>query len=721
LHPLIQIKLSLKVLICLTMLLMPAVLPASPAGGKIASSPIQKLILSIDKSEYQSDLNTITVQNEKQLAFRYSDPSSIALVKFYTNQEAIRSISLVPSGDYEIIDPVINVNNEYYTFKVKFKDLNKTAFLNFSFKIITSEENKPLVQIFNLFPYTTVTASIKAGPDDFFIGEEKIIDLLTDNPGNIRIENKWVESKGYDYMVSEKEGKLLLHVIPTSYGELEIKADLKTLKPDLLKDNKLIYEAQFKSVKFTVRESRTIFLNANIRDLTRDEITRKEGIEIQIDNHRNLQMHKTYRIENQEEAGGPLIAELFTKSRLSNGKVLCILRLFNYHRQSDGYLYIKDGDNVRFITNFSITPPMSIDAIYLLHTGGEWTTSLDILPGESVQVKIEGQELHKSKIYFKDVIQTETDTLINDERKKFFKLQIPINISSRNIEIFNFSQSTGRKLRVTEFREPKVFDFVSINYGEGDKIVSTLNKPILYGDVIQDVIISFNSENIDTEKKLYGEQQLTIKFKITSLNNQLIDQYEINNIVVCPEGKSPRAAYYNKSKCNIYEINLNKYLRQKTYDLKDWSRIEIEIEHTRGVYGTTGLNQRIEIICKRLYDFDIDVSFPAGLLIQQQGQSGYGSFGGISMAMIGQFSFFRPNKIASYRPYKIGVGFLAVNAFNFSNNANVNRDVGIVALGSIYPMGSKGKLTFPLYLGGGYFLSQKKWFTLLGPGIRINF
>jgi hypothetical protein len=87
--------------------------------------------------------------------------------------------------------------------------------------------------------------------------------------------------------------------------------------------------------------------------------------------------------------------------------------------------------------------------------------------------------------------------------------------------------------------------------------------------------------------------------------------------------------------------------------------------------------------------------------------------------MIAQFSFYHHEKFAKYRPYKIGAGFLALNAFNFSDNAD-NRDVGLVILGSLYPTTRDVKLTFPLYVGGGYLLKDQKWFFLIGPGIRVK-
>jgi hypothetical protein len=43
-----------------------------------------------------------------------------------------------------------------------------------------------------------------------------------------------------------------------------------------------------------------------------------------------------------------------------------------------------------------------------------------------------------------------------------------------------------------------------------------------------------------------------------------------------------------------------------------------------------------------------------------------------------------------------------------------------VVIGSLYPTTKDVKLTFPLYMGGGYLLKERKFFFLLGPGISIR-
>jgi hypothetical protein len=124
---------------------------------------------------------------------------------------------------------------------------------------------------------------------------------------------------------------------------------------------------------------------------------------------------------------------------------------------------------------------------------------------------------------------------------------------------------------------------------------------------------------------------------------------------------------------------------------------------------------------KRKYSFDVEVSFPAGLLKITPGDTSgdIATFSGISIGVIGQFSFYHPDKINKYRPYKIGAGFLALSAFNYDEDSD--RDVAIVALGSVYPTNKSAKLSFPIYFGCGYFLKDGIFSFLLGPGIRVSF
>jgi len=92
---------------------------------------------------------------------------------------------------------------------------------------------------------------------------------------------------------------------------------------------------------------------------------------------------------------------------------------------------------------------------------------------------------------------------------------------------------------------------------------------------------------------------------------------------------------------------------------------------------------------------------------------------GISMGVLAQFKFYRKDRIARLRPYRFGIGTLAFNVFNFSED-NTNRDLAVVALGSVYPTRKNAKLTLPLYAGFGYMIQENRFFFVLGPGLRIH-
>ena len=77
-------------------------------------------------------------------------------------------------------------------------------------------------------------------------------------------------------------------------------------------------------------------------------------------------------------------------------------------------------------------------------------------------------------------------------------------------------------------------------------------------------------------------------------------------------------------------------------------------------YGTKGYSQQVELVLRRHVNFDISVSFPAGLLTKYAGESSYNSFGGISLATLAQLSFYAPDRINRLRPYRIGAGFVAL-------------------------------------------------------------
>lgn len=686
------------------------------------SSLFKDVVLRVDTASYNLLNNSILYNGDRHIYFNYDNSQSVCEINLFAfDFDQIEAIRLHPSGDYEILDSLIIINEEYARGKVRFKNLNKSNFINFTITVTEAYSLKPIVHEFKLLPVTKTIVNFHPDDLELYIGEEKIFELITNNLENIRINYQWTTGNDIDYKFSEKNGQLRLHLLPNSLGKKTIAASIETYKPFLDDLNRMIFHYPKINQEFNVKSSRLGFLNIDKKEVSLVPGT-VTPIEVQLDNNRLLQLQKTYRIENQEQPGGALIAEIFTRNSLNNDRVLCYLRVYAYHKKTDGYLYIKDGDEAKFITNFSITPIATINKVSVLRNGGEWISNLNVSPGETIDVKIEGQGLHKANFHFDGATKVASDSLIMNENLAVHKVNIPMTVNKNKISIYNNTENTGHSLSVKEFQKPHPLNFVTIDYGAGDKVVTGISKSILYDKNISEITIAFKPELLDNQNKLHGKQYLEVEIRVTGPRNELIEMKVIDDIVVCPSENSPRHSFYSDAQCVQTSINLNNYIGRKTYNLDDWSRIQIQIRHKKDRYGGEGYTERVEIILQKHVTFDIDVSFPAGLITKKIGDENqnFSSLGGISMAMIAQFSFYRPNKIAQYRPYRIGAGFIALDAFNFSASAASNRDVGVVAIGTLYPARRDVKLSFPLNLGGGFLMQESKWFFLIGPGIRVR-
>lgn len=684
-----------------------------------ALNAIQHIELAVnDTLIFSSKSHMIVYRGERYLAFRFLQPRFVAQLRIWPDVEGITQIRLLPSPFCQPVDTVIFINNEYFLQHVQFSDIFNSGLLVLRLQIEDTSGHSRIEEI-KLFPYTTTVITAYLPDNEIFIGEEKVFELFSNLPENIKFPVGWVSNQDFDYRVEQTGGSVRLHLIPKMLGRKVFTLQLSTLRPDLIDDRTVSYTLPPLVMNFTVKSGRLAFLTLDRQELTFDEVSRREGIEVQIDNNRLLQLNKTYRIEDQEKPGGALIGELYTRQSLNNEKVLCRLRLYNLHRPTEGYLYIKDGDEAKFITNFGISPKTTIQTIKILRNGVDWKESNVVYPGELVNIRLEGVGMQKANFKFEEIEWALKDSIVQSDNAVEYRIQIPKNISKKKIFIYNKGENTGSFLQVREFQIPREFDFISMNLGNGFKTVKDFTGPELYEKTLKDIIIRFNPDKIDEPDKLYGKQYIQITAKITGSNGTLIEIENLPVVVVCPGDRSVRHAFYDRQDCSSEEISLNSFLDKKTFDFDDWTKIRLSFKHVKERYEEVPQEKVVEIILQRKIKFDIDVSFPS-LLTKIVNQEGWQNGLGVSMAMIAQLSFYQKDKIARFMPYKIGAGFLALNAFNFSNNNNA-RDLGIVILGSVYPTRRDTKLSFPLYIGGGYLLNTGSWFWVFGPGIRVSF
>jgi hypothetical protein len=691
---------------------------------------IRDLYLKIDTGKFSLSQNTLIQNGESRLFFSFQKEDEVCELNIYPSEkEKIKSFKLLGAADYVTLDSMVLVNDEYYRLRLRFVNLFKSQFLNFTFSAIMDSSDKPVVEEVKLLPFTRTSASFGPINDDLFVGEEKVFELISNNVKNIRITNEWTKGLDINYRVVEENGKLMVHLIPVATDGKEVRIKLQTYVPVVTNDKQVVYDLPPVVQSFKVKTSRLVFMSLDKQEITYDEITRLNGIELQLDNGRLMTIGKTYRIENQEQPGGALIAELFTKSSLTNDKMLCIFRPFNFHRKTEGYLYIKDGDVSRFVTNCDITPKTSITSIVVMHEGQDWSPNPNIYPGETVNVKIEGEGMHKAKFHWEDVLDITSDTIIRSENTCFFKLKIPVNITKRRINLYNGVTNTGIALNVKEYQVPHKLDYISLNFGTGNRVLSAMSPTTIQRSTIKDITLNFENNKIDMDDKLYGKQYLDLEVQLLGKKGELIEMKTIKNLLICPGDNSPRSIYYKDKLCVSSSINLNSVLGNKTYNLEDFSRVRMNFKNQEDKYSEASYEKQVEIYVQHPTIFDIDVSFPTGLLIQNLGKAKSDTetdkavftddLGGISLALIAQFSFPDAEKVGAAKPYRVGAGFLGINTFDFGSDAD--RDFAAVVLASLYPIKPGKVFNLPIHFGFGYKFQDAVPFIMLCPGIGIKF
>ncbi len=651
---------------------------------------------------------------------------------YYAEAEGIAEIRLTPrpflprfdlvlvrnDEDYEIIDTLVWENDRYFRGRIRLRNLTRNRFPQLRFDLEPAADRAPVRLALELFPYTRTEVSWRNPPEELFIGEEYTFPLESNHPRNIRPTNRWITEPPIYYRLRLREGQLQLEVQGIELGEQLLQLPLRLRRPWRDSSGRFHYELPALRQSLPVKPARLRYLNMNRRELVLETERSRQQIEVELDYDNRLQPGKTYRFEAQEAPGGYLVAELFTRERLANGRMLCWLRPFDYHRRQDSYLYIKDGDEALYLTNIDLLPALEIERLEVQRPGQDWETTNHVYPGERVGLRLTGEAIYRGSVKFTGLTDIAKDTVLSTENQLVYRATVPIDIAERNLPISLENSLTDRRLVVREFSRPHPLTFLDFRVS-GRQYALDQTDPILFIPAgTEDITLGLRPDQIDGEQ-LYGPQPIRVEVEVRDRRNQLVDRKE-EDFLICPE-YSPRTPYYPSGGCQYENISLNRLLRRRLFELESWSTVRIRVRHQPDKFGKGSLDRTVEFVLSERSSFDIDVSFPAGLVTKKFGESGFGNLGGISMAMIAQFSFFKERQIAKAQPYKFGAGFLALNAFNFDED-NRNRDLGIVVLASLYPIRTKysSRLSFPLYLGGGYFLGDRQWFVLLGPGIRVR-
>jgi len=247
--------------------------------------------IRIDTNVYYLTRNNLRFKAEEYLSFEFNDESSVCEVILYPyNAETIDSLVLLESGDWDLIDSLINFNNEYYRFKVEFPDLSASGFPGFTFRLKKTGEEKSIITALKLLPYNATYVKLYPLSDELFIGEEKVFEFVTNNIENIRFNNDWQESNGISYRISKTFNQLQLHLLPNSSGVKSFRVELTTRLPNVIKNGVPVFDLPPVEYTFNVKQSRLQYLGIDKREVTLDDSSRRQGIEVQIENSRLLKI-----------------------------------------------------------------------------------------------------------------------------------------------------------------------------------------------------------------------------------------------------------------------------------------------------------------------------------------------------------------------------------------------------------------------------------------------
>lgn len=692
---------------------------AQGTQATLASQLFDSLTVYSNDRAFSSNRDVVKFAGLSQLAFTYTSEEQIVFGTVYKKRNLKGRLRLLSTADYDVIDSLAQTDETAYNFRIRFKRLSETEFPFLRFELEKTNGGPGVVDL-HIFPYSDTQVGFNPGNEDLYLGEARKFELLTNRVDNLELDGMWRTAGEFDYRLVREGNTAFIYIEPKSLGEHLFELTPKTKRPHLDAAGLPSFFLPPVRHNFNVRNSRHVFLRMDVREIIRNP-KNPESTEVQIDNNRRLQIGKTYRVEADEEVGSPLIAELFTLRRLTTDRVICEFRPYRDHSIQDGYLFIKDGDTPVFMTNVEIAPTPEIRSASILRNGDSYTNDLTVKPGESFELRLEGNSLTKARFNFEELEVIGSDSLVQSDVLRTYKLKVPLSVSRRKLNLFDGSSPTGIVLTVAEHQRARPFDFIEIDYGAGPVVVDSIRQPILHPKTVKDLVISFNPERIDDNEHLYGRQHIRILVRIEDKRGTLIESRDLGKFTVCPGENSPRNGFYPASGCQLDDLYLNTYLSRKTHGLDEWSRIELVIEHLADRHSGESYVQRVVIYNQRRSTFDIDVSIPAGLITQKVGRGEQLSplVSGIGFAMMAQFTFYKKDEIQRIQPVKAGVGFLAQNAFNF--NPDAERDLGILAITSINPIRRTGKFSFPLFGGFGYFMQDNSFFFMIGPGIRVSF
>jgi len=685
---------------------------------------LEDLIITTDSASFSLKENAVDYRRSEYLYFVMGNLNEVVNIKIIPKKSSnVTDIDLLSSASIDVVDSLIKIADGSYVASLRFVDILDNPYS----RIVLSAriDNQKINRSVRLYPFIFPKMPDIEPSLEVYSGQEVRIPLPVKNPFLMEYHDNWQKQGIVEYRIVKGDAEPILILKVKRTGSQLLKIAVESTKPFVDKEGLLSFNL------FTIHLNiRAVFSKVNYLNFDKQsyyfEPQGSKLISVQFDNNRNIKLNRTYRIEDQDKAGGRLVGELFTRAIIENqNKVVASLRTYALHRIENGYLYMKLGDETEFFTNFNILKKPEISEFSILRTAKDWNSSHIVYPGESIELKFEGVGLEDSNIKFSDgKYKAVADTSRTSEHVYYCNITIPVDVKERTIPITLNGHNTSFELLVKERERPRPLDFVTLNYGEGRKVINgeTFVKPALHNAEIGDMVIRFNEDNIDEPYHLYGIQYLEVEVRYWDKNKKLIESRTVEDIKIVPGKQSLRHEGYSRSNASNPTIKLNDIMVNKTHELRPWSRIEITVKHDKSKYNGEGYSQHIQVYRSSKLTVGIEVSFPAGLLAKKLGEPGIGSLTGLSVASMAQFSFYKKNEINKLNPLSVGLGFIFLNAFNsLTSTGEDNSDIGMVSLLRFQPLKADSKVNFPLYAGFGYLFKSEAMFLLIGPGIQFNF
>jgi len=659
-------------------------------------------------------LDGIGAAGQRQLPMRYREDEDVCELSLRITGAQGR-LSMLGSDDFDVVDSLAPSASGTYAAKLRFYEISRSEFL----KIRLRDSSGTLLEL-ALAPFARTEIRLDTAGLQWSQGQEAAVEILCNHPGNLVPFPVWKQADGFQYRLVESQERMFLHVLPVTIGPCDYALSLPLRKPDLVDGVVGPAEVRLQG-QFLFRKARMPFLRISPQTVLLDDRSGREGIEVQLESSLSLASGRKYLLEESEAPGGPAIGEIFVKNIQSTGHVVGLLRAFNLHRRQSGSLFLKEAEAVRAVTNLDVLPQVHAGTVKVMRNGRDWLSDAVIHPGETVHLRIEGQSLDQARFGFGELdLSPDAAADLSSETVFECKVTVPMSISRSIVPILDHGKPTGLALVVKEYQRAHAFDYLSVEYGNGPRSLPGISGPELAPGTIRDVQIRMDPKELDSGQVLYGKQYVSVEVKVTGPTGNLLDVTTINDLVVCPDEHSPRFGFYDRSDCSGNVLNLNEHLGINTFDLEPWSKISLTFSNVADKHEQVRPPRRIDIYRQQRVRFDVDVSFPFGLLIRKASDEGWGNFSGVSMAMMAKLGFYENGAIDRLEPYELAAGFIALDAFDLSQVSS-SRDLGVVALMTLNPVNPQRKLSFPIYFGGGYLLYSHEWFWLLGPGISVQF